>query len=334
MFLPGNGAKDFRKNAADILTKFFAGDASLVAQIEENAESSHPISQMARASLPPPPTNAIEEKKRKRIEDMEMKERQVALRVQMAQAEISEAKAKKIYAEADVLGAEVKIREAEAKIKEAEAKKIIEESRVFGAEVKIREAQAKKITEETTVIGLGSKKIIAETRIINSEADKLEAESKAKKLQSDAANVIPVATPLLVPDAAPPQDVEPPKFTLIPESICKNLNHVALMRLIIFKFLSAIINTKKYVNPANQELQASIIAHAHSPSLYKDLLQFLQAHNYVQPKLQKYDFHLHCNYFNGMTKKQISGKACYEMYYSTIKAQLIELDKYDAEIKF
>jgi len=55
MFLPGNGAKDFRKNAADILTKFFAGDASLVAQIEENAESSHPISQMARASLPPHP---------------------------------------------------------------------------------------------------------------------------------------------------------------------------------------------------------------------------------------------------------------------------------------
>jgi len=272
---------------------------------------------------------------------MEMKERQVALRVQMAQAKISEAKAKKIYAEADVLGAEVKIKEAEAKIKEAEvkikeaeAKKITEESRVFGAEVKIREAQAKKITEETTVIGLGSKKIIAEMRIINSEADKLEAESKAKKLQSDAANVIPVATPLLVPDAAPPQDVEPPKFTLIPESICKNLNHVALMRLIIYKFLSAIINTKKYVNPANQEFPACIIAHAHSPSLYKDLLQFLQAHNYVQPKLQKYEFHLHCNYFNGMTKKQISGKSCYEMYCSTIKAQLIELDKYDAEIKF
>lgn len=51
MVLPGVKAKEVRKKAADILTRYFAGDPSLAAEIEANAESNAPINQLARASL-------------------------------------------------------------------------------------------------------------------------------------------------------------------------------------------------------------------------------------------------------------------------------------------
>lgn len=338
MFLPGNGAKDFRANAADILTKFFAGDAGLVAQIEENAESSHPICQMARASLPLT-TTAIEEKKRKRVEDMEMKERQVALRVQIAQAEISEAEAKKIYAEANVLDAKANVLGAEVKVKEAQAKKITREADVLQAEAKVKEADAKlkeaqanKITMETNVIGLGSKKIIAETRVINSEADKLEAESKAKEPQSDTATVIPGATPLLVTDAAQPQE-QPAPFTLIPWSVHNDLTYNAVMRLMNYKFLSAIINVEKYLNPDTQEFRTCIIGQVNNTVLYNDFISFLQIHNYpyTTPKIHK--VRMIWGRMNGFAKFNKQGAMWYNMYYSTIKAELIKLNAYDTKIK-
>ena len=318
MFLPGNGAKDFRANAADILTKFFAGDASLVAQIEENAESSHPICQMARASLPLT-TTAIEEKKRKRVEDMEMKERQVALRVQMAQAEISEAKAKKIYAEADVLGAEVKIREAQAKKITEESNLIHAEVKIKEAEAKIKEAQAKKITGETKVVGLA-------------EVDKLEAKSKAKEPQSDIASVIPGATPLLVTDAAPPQEEAAP-FTLIPESIYKDLTPNAVMRLMNYKFLSAIINVEKYLNPDTQEFRTCIIGYANNTLIYNDFISFLQIHKYPYTTPKIHEIRTIWGRMNGFEKIIRRGAMWYQMYYSTVKAELIKLNAYDAQIK-
>ena len=51
MVLPGEMAKTVRAQIGEVMTKFFAGDESLVGQIRANAESTSPIAQMARASL-------------------------------------------------------------------------------------------------------------------------------------------------------------------------------------------------------------------------------------------------------------------------------------------
>jgi len=51
MVLPGEMAKTVRAQIGDIMTKFFAGDKSLVDQIHTNASSTSPIAQMARESL-------------------------------------------------------------------------------------------------------------------------------------------------------------------------------------------------------------------------------------------------------------------------------------------
>ena len=51
MVLPGGMAKTIRAQIGDVMTKFFAGDESLVGQIRANAQSDAPIAQMARASL-------------------------------------------------------------------------------------------------------------------------------------------------------------------------------------------------------------------------------------------------------------------------------------------
>jgi len=51
MWLPGENAKKFRSKAAEILTSYYAGDVSLLKEIEANAASDAPINQMARASL-------------------------------------------------------------------------------------------------------------------------------------------------------------------------------------------------------------------------------------------------------------------------------------------
>jgi hypothetical protein len=52
MWLPGEHAKAFRGQAADILTRYFAGDSSLHAEVEANAESGGAINEAARAALP------------------------------------------------------------------------------------------------------------------------------------------------------------------------------------------------------------------------------------------------------------------------------------------
>jgi hypothetical protein len=51
MFLPGEAAKKHRSAITDILRRYFAGDASLLDEIERNQVSESPIAQMARASL-------------------------------------------------------------------------------------------------------------------------------------------------------------------------------------------------------------------------------------------------------------------------------------------
>ena len=51
MFLPGEKAKSHRSSMVSVLTRYFAGDPSLLREIEANAVSESPVAQMARASL-------------------------------------------------------------------------------------------------------------------------------------------------------------------------------------------------------------------------------------------------------------------------------------------
>jgi hypothetical protein len=51
MVLPGTRAKQIRQKFADVITRFYAGDHTLVQEIQDNSVSSNPISQMARAAL-------------------------------------------------------------------------------------------------------------------------------------------------------------------------------------------------------------------------------------------------------------------------------------------
>ena len=70
MVLPGKMAKEMRTKFADIIKRYLAGDKTLVEEIKANAESSHPIAQMARESLAAdngmsPEDKALETRKRK-----------------------------------------------------------------------------------------------------------------------------------------------------------------------------------------------------------------------------------------------------------------------------
>ena len=76
MLLGGKKAKTFRTQVTEILTKYFAGDKSLLAEIHANAESTLPINQMAREALnnPAPVQQPLEDEeqrlsKRQRIEE-------------------------------------------------------------------------------------------------------------------------------------------------------------------------------------------------------------------------------------------------------------------------
>ena len=53
MVLPGTAAKAFRVQACDILKRFFAGDQTLHAQIDQNATSTAPINVFARVAVAP-----------------------------------------------------------------------------------------------------------------------------------------------------------------------------------------------------------------------------------------------------------------------------------------
>ena len=52
MWLPGEKAKSFRSQAAEILTRYYAGDKTLLEDVWENAQSHNPINEAARAALP------------------------------------------------------------------------------------------------------------------------------------------------------------------------------------------------------------------------------------------------------------------------------------------
>jgi len=71
MQLPGEKAKQLRKKASNILTRYYAGDKTLLAEVYANAESRGMINQAARAALPPVQADEVEDehtRKRKALE--------------------------------------------------------------------------------------------------------------------------------------------------------------------------------------------------------------------------------------------------------------------------
>ena len=83
LVLPGKIAKEQHKKAADILTRYYAGDSTLVRDIEANAESQAPVNQLARAALG---------KRELELEALEIQERRARIKhlegeTQKAQAE-------------------------------------------------------------------------------------------------------------------------------------------------------------------------------------------------------------------------------------------------------
>jgi len=71
MWLPGDQARQFRSKAADILTRYYAGDKTMLADIYANAESQGVINQAARAALPQLQAEPVEDehtRKRKALE--------------------------------------------------------------------------------------------------------------------------------------------------------------------------------------------------------------------------------------------------------------------------
>jgi hypothetical protein len=73
MFLPGEAAKKHRSAMADILRRYFAGDASLLDEIERNQASDSPIAQMARASLAAEGgARGIEDSHKRKREELEL----------------------------------------------------------------------------------------------------------------------------------------------------------------------------------------------------------------------------------------------------------------------
>ena len=64
MVLPGNAAKETRAKFANIITRYFAGDASLHSEIDANATSKNPICTMAREALHASSSEKVSQKKR------------------------------------------------------------------------------------------------------------------------------------------------------------------------------------------------------------------------------------------------------------------------------
>ena len=75
MMIGGENAKKYRSAMTSILTRYYAGDDSLVEEVEANAQSSAPISQMARAALAAeamPVQNEISLPNKRKLEELEI----------------------------------------------------------------------------------------------------------------------------------------------------------------------------------------------------------------------------------------------------------------------
>jgi hypothetical protein len=96
MFLPGEIAKKNRSVMSQILVQYFAGDRSLLQEIEANAQSEAPIAQMARAALPAAAADQEAVGRKRVLEKLEVEERVVDMEYRRVDNEYKRAQTNQI----------------------------------------------------------------------------------------------------------------------------------------------------------------------------------------------------------------------------------------------
>eukprot|EP00960_Hanusia_phi_P071289 767518-Hanusia_phi.AAC.1 len=96
-FLPGENAARNRDKVAETMRRYFAGDQSLHAEIDQNAVSNDPVCRLARATMEASNANAcfnaVVDTKREELFQLELEERRVALEIQKSDSRIREREA-------------------------------------------------------------------------------------------------------------------------------------------------------------------------------------------------------------------------------------------------
>jgi hypothetical protein len=105
MVLPGKIARETRAQFASIIQRYMAGDQSLIAEIQSNAESSVPITELARASLDESTEYQLTHKRK--LDQLELEERVVDL--ELKRADVQARNVANIAAQADVQAKHVAI---------------------------------------------------------------------------------------------------------------------------------------------------------------------------------------------------------------------------------
>ena len=106
--LPGKNAEKHRAAITKIVIRYFAGDSSLIEEVESNAKSNEPVAQMARDSLPTKKKDTELQVSRKRqYEQLEYEERVVAL--ERTQAENLKIKADAMKQQADTYAKKIEL---------------------------------------------------------------------------------------------------------------------------------------------------------------------------------------------------------------------------------
>jgi hypothetical protein len=99
MFLPGENAKRNRALMVRILQRYYAGDESLVAEIEANAQSASPIAEMARASLAVETKSCTDSVMLRKREELEMAKLSADIQTQQAATKAQEMQNVKTFKE-------------------------------------------------------------------------------------------------------------------------------------------------------------------------------------------------------------------------------------------
>jgi hypothetical protein len=91
MVLPGKVARETRAQFAGIIQRYLAGDQSLIAEIQSNAESSAPIAELARGSLEESTEYQLTHKRK--LDQLELEERTVELELKRVHVQLKTAEA-------------------------------------------------------------------------------------------------------------------------------------------------------------------------------------------------------------------------------------------------
>jgi len=84
MVLPGKVARETRAQFAGIIQRYMAGDETLIAEIQSNAESTAPIAELARVSLDEPTEYQLTHKRK--LDQIQLEERMIEIELKRAEA--------------------------------------------------------------------------------------------------------------------------------------------------------------------------------------------------------------------------------------------------------